>query len=317
MYTDPSGEIIPLLIIGAAALVGAYVGGSVANGTWNPLKWDWGSSSTWVGVLGGAVIGAASAGIGIAVSMAVAPALAGFGITGGALGGAITGGLSGFAGGAFSGGFMTLLPGGGGKFWNGVKQGALMGGLGGALIGGIIGGIKAPPGGFWKGAPARPSVSAIQTMETQGVNLADDSMTIKAELMTSQKTTAPITSPTGSGQTAGATIRDGGLSGNLNIKATVDPFDLVKVQTASEGIKIGEYTLTKTVTNNLITRPYLNSPHTIQNIMSTGKGIPDAFYKGGMNWKVPGSFNGSNGIFELGINPDTKVIYHFLFKTAN
>lgn len=48
--------------------------------------------------------------------------------------------------------------------------------------------------------------------------------------------------------------------------------------------------------------------------LSSGKGVPDAFFKGGMNWKVPGTFQGSKGIFELGINPETNTIYHFLFK---
>jgi hypothetical protein len=59
----------------------------------------------------------------------------------------------------------------------------------------------------------------------------------------------------------------------------------------------------------------LRGPSTISNILKTGKGVPDAFFKGGMNYKVTGSFNGSKGIFELGINPETNTIYHFLFKT--
>ncbi|WP_138483542.1 hypothetical protein [Dyadobacter bucti] len=79
-------------------------------------------------------------------------------------------------------------------------------------------------------------------------------------------------------------------------------------------IEAGEYTITKTVAKNLATRPYINSPSTITNIMKSGKGVPDAFFKVGMNWKVPGTFQGSKGIFELGINPETNTIYHFLFK---
>jgi len=79
---------------------------------------------------------------------------------------------------------------------------------------------------------------------------------------------------------------------------------------------IGEYTITRTVANNLATRPYINSPSTITNIMKSGKGVPDAWFKGGMNYKVPGNFNGSNGIWELGINPETNTIYHFLFKSV-
>jgi hypothetical protein len=49
-------------------------------------------------------------------------------------------------------------------------------------------------------------------------------------------------------------------------------------------------------------------------IMKSGEGVPDAWFKGGMNWKVPGTFQGSEGTFELGINPETNTIYHFLFK---
>lgn len=63
----------------------------------------------------------------------------------------------------------------------------------------------------------------------------------------------------------------------------------------------------------MLARPYMRSPSIIKNIMSTGKGIPDATWPGGMNWKVPGTFRGSEGIFELGINPKTNVIYHFNF----
>ncbi|MEM7548057.1 MAG: hypothetical protein AAF363_00175 [Bacteroidota bacterium] len=66
--------------------------------------------------------------------------------------------------------------------------------------------------------------------------------------------------------------------------------------------------------NGKAARPYMNSPLTINEIMSTGKGIPDATFKGGMNWKVPGTFRGTEGVWELGINPDTNVIYHFLFN---
>jgi hypothetical protein len=50
--------------------------------------------------------------------------------------------------------------------------------------------------------------------------------------------------------------------------------------------------------------------------MKSGKGIPDATFKGGLNYKARGTFQGSKGIFELGINPETNTIYHFLFRTV-
>lgn len=62
-----------------------------------------------------------------------------------------------------------------------------------------------------------------------------------------------------------------------------------------------------------LARPYMQSPLTIQEIMSISKGVPDATFKGGMNWRVPGMFRGLQGIWKLGINPETKVIYHFNF----
>lgn len=91
------------------------------------------------------------------------------------------------------------------------------------------------------------------------------------------------------------------------------------------GATKGGYTFTETAGKHLtevvkrgenagqLVRPYMKSPLTIQEIMSTGKGVPDAFYKGGMNWRVPGTFRGSQGIWELGVNPKTNIIYHFNF----
>ena len=90
-------------------------------------------------------------------------------------------------------------------------------------------------------------------------------------------------------------------------------------------IGVSEYTYTKTAAKHFsdivkkgtykgeLSRPYMNSPLTIQEIMRAGKGIPDATFKGGVNWKVPGVFRDAQGIWELGINPKTKVIYHFNF----
>jgi hypothetical protein len=96
-------------------------------------------------------------------------------------------------------------------------------------------------------------------------------------------------------------------------------------------LEAGEFTYTNTAANhwaeyvktgyraNLLSRPYMRSPLIIQEIMSTGPGVPDAFFKGGLNWKVPGYFTPDPtkpavpGVWELGLNPDTKIIYHFNF----
>ena len=66
-YTDPSGEfcIVPVIV---GAVVGLYMGGSLANNSYNPAKWDYGSGKTW-GYMGcGAVVGAASGYVGAEVA---------------------------------------------------------------------------------------------------------------------------------------------------------------------------------------------------------------------------------------------------------
>jgi len=47
--------------------------------------------------------------------------------------------------------------------------------------------------------------------------------------------------------------------------------------------------------------------------MSAGEGSADADFVGGMNWRVSGSFRGSQGTWELGLNPESRIIYHFNF----
>jgi hypothetical protein len=79
----------------------------------------------------------------------------------------------------------------------------------------------------------------------------------------------------------------------------------------------GKYTLTETVENNLASRPYLNSPLTIDEIQSTGLGVPDpGGLPGALRYDVPGSFNGSQGTYQLVIDPNTNTVYHFLFTSG-
>lgn len=73
-YTDPSGEFIftalaaifcPVLLPAAiGADIGMWMGGSKANGTMNPLEWDYKSSKTWGYMAGGAVVGGLSGYVG-------------------------------------------------------------------------------------------------------------------------------------------------------------------------------------------------------------------------------------------------------------
>lgn len=130
-YIDPNGEFIVTAIIIGAALATAYMGGVAANGgNYNPTEWDWKSGDTWVGVVGGGILGAASAGAGLAVTSSLTAAGSTASIW--ALGaGSATGGI-------IQGGGLELLPGGGGN----VLQGAAIGGLSG-FVGGVAGGFAA------------------------------------------------------------------------------------------------------------------------------------------------------------------------------
>ena len=71
-YTDPSGEsIIAALIIGA--VIGTYVGGSIANESYNPVKWNWESGKTWRYMFWGSVVGGISGALGGAVAASGMP----------------------------------------------------------------------------------------------------------------------------------------------------------------------------------------------------------------------------------------------------
>ena len=57
-YGDPSGEeLITILAIGIGALVGGYLGGSIANNSFNPGDWSW-NFETFAAIAGGALLGA-------------------------------------------------------------------------------------------------------------------------------------------------------------------------------------------------------------------------------------------------------------------
>jgi len=77
-----------------------------------------------------------------------------------------------------------------------------------------------------------------------------------------------------------------------------------------------DYTFTKTVLNNAASRPYIQSPMTIKEIIASGRGVPDpGGVSGALRYDIPGAFNGSQGRWELVVNPATKTVYHFLFTS--
>jgi hypothetical protein len=85
----------------------------------------------------------------------------------------------------------------------------------------------------------------------------------------------------------------------------------------AEAITVGEYTLTRTVAGKLAERPYLSSPNTLREIMAAGKPIADpGGAAGALRWDVPGAFRGSPGTWELVVDPKSKTVLHWLFKSA-
>ena len=49
--------------------------------------------------------------------------------------------------------------------------------------------------------------------------------------------------------------------------------------------------------------------------MSTRKPIPDpGGIPGALRWDVSGTFRGREGVWELVLHPEDKIIYHFIFK---
>ena len=68
-YTDPSGESFLLTTI-IGAVVGTYMGGVLANNSYNPTKWDFSSAKTWGYMFCGGMLGAGSGYVGAALSSA-------------------------------------------------------------------------------------------------------------------------------------------------------------------------------------------------------------------------------------------------------
>ncbi|MBJ7880428.1 hypothetical protein JEM65_07150 [Gelidibacter salicanalis] len=287
--------------------MGAYMGGAQANGTWNPLKWNYKSSSTWIGMAGGAAIGIATAGIGIAVTAAITPALASLGITGGILGGAITGIATGTAAGAFSGGFSSILPGGSGNFWGGVVKGAIMGAITGGILGASIGGLMTPKGhNVWTGAAPRAAVAPVSTIQATGVSTIDDAASIKTEVLTSKiASPAPSTNP--SVAPAPTTpIKDGMGVVEVNIRPVQKSLDLSTVNTGTKTISQFSGSAIEDgvayAMKNKISHVFGNSAHNLDPLVKSLGGQENTFRSvlNAANGKLPTSGVFNNVFLDVG-----------------
>ncbi len=66
-----------------------------------------------------------------------------------------------------------------------------------------------------------------------------------------------------------------------------------------------------------LSRPYLNSPLTIDEIMNAATSVPDpGGVPGALRWDVPGTFRSSSGAWELVVDPSTNTIVHFNFTSG-
>jgi len=85
----------------------------------------------------------------------------------------------------------------------------------------------------------------------------------------------------------------------------------------AEVIRVGEYTLTRTVAGKLVERPYLNSPNVLREIMASGKPVADpGGAVGALRWDVQGGWGKSAGTWQLVVEPQSKTVLHWMFKSA-
>jgi hypothetical protein len=138
LYTDPSGEIVPVILAGAA--IGAAFGG-IGYVVTHPGEDYFHSRGFWTSVGIGALSGAVGGGIGGWV--------AGAGILGGGFWAAVAGGAAGGAAAGATGQIAANLLDPCADWHEGVAEAAVQGAVIGRVTGGIGYGLKA--GGFTKG----------------------------------------------------------------------------------------------------------------------------------------------------------------------
>ncbi len=79
------------------------------------------------------------------------------------------------------------------------------------------------------------------------------------------------------------------------------------------GIDIDILNFTNTVLEHP-NRPYQDSILLINEIIESKAPVPDPQGTLALYWEVEGSFNGSTGVYELLIEPETNTVWHFLYR---
>ncbi len=62
----------------------------------------------------------------------------------------------------------------------------------------------------------------------------------------------------------------------------------------------------------------MRSPHLIKKIMEAREPVSDpGGIPGGLRWDVPGSFRNSEGVWELVLDSEKNIIFHFNFRSVD
>ncbi len=93
-----------------------------------------------------------------------------------------------------------------------------------------------------------------------------------------------------------------------------DPTGLTEIPSYSI-INVETLTVTRTVAQNIATRPFIKSSLLIRSILEKGIPVGDASVKTAFKWVAEGTFNGSRGFYELVIDTANNRILHFLFRS--
>ena len=273
-YVDENGEFWWLVI-------GALIGAAVNVVT----HWDAIQEGGWGTGLGYAFVGGVSGALGGVVAPAVATSI---GISG-IVGGAIVGGTVGLTSGFTTGTGNTLVEGGGigDALSNGV-QGAIGGAVGGIVAGGIMGGAASWTKGenIWTGKPTQP----VPDIRPRPANVEPDPLPKQV-------------------------VPDGNNFNNDVRNYSVTTYEGHQVNPMMEG---KELILRPTKINGYNSRVlqqtdiYHDYPYCFDEQILKGGWV---YGTSGNSTMIvaPGSVNGVNGIYTLGINTDKGIIYHRAF----
>ena len=83
---------------------------------------------------------------------------------------------------------------------------------------------------------------------------------------------------------------------------------------SKDGIDVDNLNFSNTVSGHG-NRPYQDSKLLINEIINSSEPIQDPQGTNALYWEVDGSFNNSNGIYELLIDPETNTVWHFVYKS--